>query len=117
MKHIQNLNLRLYLAKENRGSEPKEDSMLDSAMYYSKENICDLRDEQAVTQIDGVECLTDYGIYFGTQDSREPQFCPMHYFTGGGYVIKPITCNYCGDMMNGLIRIHHHTENGKDVTV
>ena len=26
------------------------------------------------------------------------------------------SCVHCGDPMHGLVRIHHHTENGIDVT-
>lgn len=29
---------------------------------------------------------------------------------------KDQTCAYCGEPMYGLIQVHHHTENGKDVT-
>jgi len=25
-------------------------------------------------------------------------------------------CNHCGEPLHGLIRVHHHTENGVDVT-
>lgn len=25
-------------------------------------------------------------------------------------------CQHCGDSMNGIVRVHHHTENGEDVT-
>ncbi len=26
------------------------------------------------------------------------------------------SCKHCGEPMYGLVRIHHHTENGTDVT-
>ncbi len=30
------------------------------------------------------------GLYFGTQDSREPKFCPRHFFADDTYSLEPI---------------------------
>ena len=75
---IQDLNLELYIEGE------REDTLLDSTMFYCSPklgNQCELNTEGG--------CVVDFGIYFGTADTREPVFCPAHYFTGGGYIIKP----------------------------
>lgn len=63
----------------------EEDTKIDSAMWYldpKLSNQCELQAEGG--------CVIDFGFYFGTSDSREPKFCPAHYFTGNGYVIKEI---------------------------
>lgn len=47
-----------------------DDSEFSVAAWESPKNICD---------IDDSSCLVT-GLYFGTDDSREPKFCPRHYF-------------------------------------
>lgn len=94
MKILQSLNLTAYLP------EDRENSEIDVAMWHSDENICALKDDAAVTQFDGTDCITKHGIYFGTSDSREPKFCPAHYFGDLGYTIEEsgrcsIRCNNC----------------------
>lgn len=47
------------------------DDYLDCGIWESDENICELQDNQKCTN------TTEY---FGTTDSREPKFCPRHFF-------------------------------------
>lgn len=57
------------------------DSDLDVAIWHSDTNACEFHEEG---------CLTHHGIYFGTSDSREPKFCPLHYFGETGYVLEVV---------------------------
>jgi hypothetical protein len=75
MKKIQDLKLTAFLP------EDKENSILDVAMWYSAKNACERQEEGG--------CITKNGIYFGTTDSLEPQFCPAHFFADDAYTIKP----------------------------
>ena len=75
MKKIQDLKLIAFLP------EDKEGSMLDVAMWFSAKNLCERQEEAA--------CITKNGIYFGTTDSVEPKFCPLHFFADDAYTIEP----------------------------
>jgi hypothetical protein len=74
MKKVQDLKLTAFLP------EDKENSSLDTAMWYSNENLCERADEGG--------CITKNGLYFGTQDSREPKFCPRHFFGDDAYSLE-----------------------------
>ena len=76
MTLIQRLNLTSFLSGE------KETSSLDVAMWRAQENVCELADQGA--------CVTEHGYYFGTSDSREPKFCPAHFFGDLGYELEPV---------------------------
>ena len=80
MKKIQDLNIIAFLPEDRDNSE------LDVAMWQSDSNICEC-------QGDGghLECQTRDGIYFGTSDSREPKFCPAHFFGDTAYQLAPIS--------------------------
>jgi hypothetical protein len=77
MRKIQDLDLIVYLPDDPEGSA------LDSALWHDDENICELSDDNHQ------QCVVEFGFFFGTTDSREPKFCPAHFFTGLGYKIKP----------------------------
>lgn len=49
-----------------------DDDYLDIAIWESDENICDL--------VEPSRKCTNTTEYFGTSDSREPKFCPHHFF-------------------------------------
>ncbi len=72
---IQDLNLIAFIKGD------KENSELNCAMYHDNENLCECKDG---------DCITENGLYFGTGDEREPQFCPFHYFKDTGYKIEPL---------------------------
>lgn len=71
MRYIQNID---NLSWKIEGETTENEFLV--AIFYSSENICDLLDS---------DCITFHGIYFGTDDEREPKFCPRHYFEENGY--------------------------------
>jgi hypothetical protein len=91
MKYIQNIEkLHAYPT----GDTPDND--IDVAVFYSEKNECEMQDDRALQDI---KCTTTHNLYFGTSDSREPKFCPAHYFSDLGYTIEQLdgyTCTKCG---------------------
>lgn len=94
MKYLQLLNLEARLPDE------KEGEGLDCAMFHSPENICELQDTH--------DCITDNGLYFGTSDSREPKFCPRHYFTGTGYTLHTKKSTEHRPYLMEYDQLHYH---------
>jgi len=76
---VQSNRLELFIEGE------EDDTKLDSAMWYLDPKM----GNQCERNFNG-GCVFDFGIYFGTSDSRDPKFCPAHYFTGGGLKIKVV---------------------------
>lgn len=77
---IQKLDLASYIPGDRENSE------VDSAMYFSEEFICEMADGGPA---EAYSCITHNGLYFGTSDEREPKFCPRHYFEHNGYRLEP----------------------------
>lgn len=54
-----------------------DDNVHQTHVYESTdgENHCEYQEEK---------CTENSGLYFGTEDLREPTFCALHYFTTDG---------------------------------